>query len=92
MYRKPDGTPDDLAMMKDVKNWAFHIPTLAGEVSILPIKRSSGGYSLAHCAMVVHIGTIMFFVDKTLGDPIKQEDLTVETTPEKLIADGWVVD
>ena len=87
----------DLEFMKDFVKWPRF--SAAWSVNVLPIKKYESPRKSPRCAMLVHVSDEVrgqapggfHFVDKMLDAPFQKEDLQ-ETTPEKMIADGWLVD
>ena len=81
---------DDLEMLKHPELWP--IPGL------LPVKKPGmlGDDGFGGCAVVLALrdGGILLVVGKTMFHRITREDIAgmKPTTPEQVVADGWVVD
>lgn len=81
----------DLDMMNDPPAWPFYRPE--GRYSILPIKRYAEKGKPPVCAMLIWTNEGKYhFVAKGLGAATWSASDMEDTTPEALVADGWLVD
>ena len=78
--------PDDLHMMKSPSLWPH---------DVLPVKKYGEKFGLPTCGIMYYLddGACKFHLNVSPFGLLQNPDMVgIITTPEKLLADGWIVD